>query len=644
MDFVLPFSPIVLTFVMIAACLGAMWWLLRSESWRTLVLVGVLTAIGLSLRLFQIEELPPGLNDDEIKTLAFANEVVGESRIFRPILNVPMFWTALLYFPFLSVSGSVFWTMRVVPVLLGTLAIPVAFSIGRSLSFGIVSSLVGAACVASMPWAIFWSRQHWASGIVFFEAILVSALARLVWRHGGWIEVAVATLGLCGVLYDYTGGWAMAGMPIVAALLASSMQQRIKCGAVLLAGLILWMPWLLQTDSWLHIVSSKSVGGGGGFLSGEFLQGFVHATRKTLRTFVYPEGTIYWTSLQGVAMHPIMVLVAAALGLVCCMFRRALFLGIGFFGGMMPTIMSSSTGASGHRMISCYLFISLAVAAFFEALSKLRPSHKYRSGVAVFAVIFMVAASIQSMRIFLSNDFWKGSEGVFWYGATKISESVALPVSRPTVVDFETSRFLKARNIRNPGYAVLAHENWMPTSPVEYDISPPLSFILPLYREALPESHITVFGSGPTMAFRATFDDRDVAEWRKYGWSVEARCGAQSIMKGQLPGVVFGSYLPWSWQCYAPQTMVYRGVWAGPPTELTLWLVGAFDVHVEVASGVQVRRSPNSARYLNFNVTTNDEVTIIANMQNGFQMRLLEGRDGIGEIVRLRNVQPFGPR
>ena len=629
---------------MIAACLGAMWWLLRSESWRTLVLVGVLTAIGLSLRLFQIEELPPGLNDDEIKTLAFANEVVGESRIFRPILNVPMFWTALLYFPFLSVSGSVFWTMRVVPVLLGTLAIPVAFSIGRSLSFGIVSSLVGAACVASMPWAIFWSRQHWASGIVFFEAILVSALARLVWRHGGWIEVAVATLGLCGVLYDYTGGWAMAGMPIVAALLASSMQQRIKCGAVLLAGLILWMPWLLQTDSWLHIVSSKSVGGGGGFLSGEFLQGFVHATRKTLRTFVYPEGTIYWTSLQGVAMHPIMVLVAAALGLVCCMFRRALFLGIGFFGGMMPTIMSSSTGASGHRMISCYLFISLAVAAFFEALSKLRPSHKYRSGVAIFAVIFMVAASIQSMRIFLSNDFWKGSEGVFWYGATKVSESIELPVTKPVVVDFELARFLEARNVPNPGYSVLSHENWMPHAPVEYNISPPLSFTLPLYQGALPESHLAVFGGGATQAFRATFDEKDVAEWRKCGWTVEALCGSESVMKAQLPAVVFGSSVQWTWRCQESQTLVYRGIWTGPKTELTLWLVGPFDVDVKISSGSKVRRTPNSSNYLNFSVATNDEITLVANVQNGLQMRLLKGRDGMGEIVPLRDVRPVVQR
>jgi hypothetical protein len=85
-------------------------------------------------------------------------------------------------------------------------------------------------------------------------------------------------------------------------------------------------------------------------------------------------------------------------------------------------------------------------------------------------------------------------------------------------------------------------------------------------------------------------------------------------------------------------------MWAGPPTDLTLWLVGAFDVQVEVASGFKIRRTPNTAKHLNFTVTTNDEVTIVANLQNGFQMRLLEGRDGIGEIVRLRNVEPLSQR
>jgi hypothetical protein len=641
MDFVLPFSPIILTYIMIVGCFAAVWWSLTGESWKALAWILGLTAIGLTLRLYNIEELPPGLNDDEVKTLAFASEVVGERRIFRPILNVPMLWTVVFYFPFLSVSESVFWTMRLVPVFLGTLAIPVAFSIGRSLSFGVVASLAGAACVASMPWAIFWSRQQWASGIVFFQAILVSALARIVWRQGGWREVAVATLGLCGVLYDYTGGWAMVCMPLVAGALASSMGQRGKCAAVLVAGVVLWIPWLLQTESWLHIVSSKSIGGGGSSLSWNTVEVFWKGTIKTVRTFVYPEGSIYWTSLQGVAMHPITVLVVASLGLVSCFFRRAVFLGLGFFAGMMPTIMSSSTGASGHRMISCYLFIAIAVGAFFDFLLRLRGSRRYHEGVAVTAALFSVVVSIQSIRIFLSEDFWKGSDGVFWYGATKVSESIKLPVTRPVVVDFETSRFLKARNIPNPGYTVLSHETWMPVSPVEHDISPPLSFILPLYRGALPESNITVFGNGRTLGFRATFDEGNVAEWRTYGWSVEAVCGDRSVMRAQLPAVVFGSSVQWSWRCQEPQNMVYRGVWVGPPTDLTLWLVGAFDVHVAISSAREVRRTPSNAQYLNFSVATNDVITIRANMQNGLQMRLLEGRDGVGEIVRLRNVKPL---
>jgi hypothetical protein len=180
----------------------------------------------------------------------------------------------------------------------------------------------------------------------------------------------------------------------------------------------------------------------------------------------------------------------------------------------------------------------------------------------------------------------------------------------------------------------------MPHAPIEYNISPPLSFILPLYQGALPESHLAIFGSGATQAFRATFDEKDVAEWQKHGWSVEARCGSQSVMKAQLPAVVFGSSVQWTWRCQELQTMVYRGQWAGPATELTLGLVGQFDVEVKTSSGTTTRRIPNSAQYLNFSVATNDEITIVANVQNGLQMRLLKGRAGLGEIVPLRDVRP----
>jgi hypothetical protein len=90
--------------------------------------------------------------------------------------------------------------------------------------------------------------------------------------------------------------------------------------------------------------------------------------------------------------------------------------------------------------------------------------------------------------------------------------------------------------------------------------------------------------------------------------------------------------------------MIYRGVWIGAPTSLTLVAIGAFNVRVETSSGVKAHRSPDTATYLNFDVSPRDEITIVANLQNGLQMRLLEGRDGVGAIVPLKSVQPLSGR
>lgn len=643
MSFILPFPPIILTFVMIFVYLGALWWLLRQESWKTLVLVAGITTLGLSLRLFQIWELPPGLNDDEIKTLKYSAEVLDRRAIFTPILNVSMLWTVLFYAPALAMSESVLWTMRIVPVVLGTLAIPASFAVGRALAFSVVPSLVGAACVASMPWAVFWSRQHWASGIIFFEAILLAALGRIIWRRGGWIDVAVGGVGLFGILYDYTGGWVMIGMPILALVIAPGKSQRIKCLGVLLVSLVTWIPWLVQAEQWMHIVTSKSIAEGSNHMAVSFLSEFAHGAVKTFRTFVYPEGAIYWTSLQGVAMHPIVVLVVAGLGLLVSLFKRSFFLAIGFLGGTVPAIMSSRGAASGHRMIACYLFISIAVAAFFEFLWSRSTAKKYRAGVAVGAAAFTAVISMQGMQIFLSPDFWKGSDGVFWYGATKVSESINLPVTKPIVVDFELARILESRLIPNPGYSVISYETLMPTAPVEYAFSPPLSVLYPLYSGGLAPAKVRTYGAGATMAFTATFGEEDVRRWQSFGWHADVLCGATSIAKVQVPALFFGAGLRWIWRCNDTRKFVYRGRWLGESTELTLVTVGTVNVEVKNLTNGSTSTLQQGHSSVNFTVAPQDNIMVTVNVEDGTQVRLLNGRDGRGETISLDKVQPAFP-
>ena len=87
--------------------------------------------------------------------------------------------------------------------------------------------------------------------------------------------------------------------------------------------------------------------------------------------------------------------------------------------------------------------------------------------------------------------------------------------------------------------------------------------------------------------------------------------------------------------------MVYRAVWLGAAKELTLWMVGSFHLEVRTSKGGVVQRPAAPPHYLNFNVATNDEITITASLQNGSQMRLLAGRDGLGDLVGLRDVRPL---
>ena len=639
MNFVLPFSPLILTFFMIACYLLALWWLLREEKWKTLVAVGGVTVIAFMLRMWDVTELPPGLNDDEVKTLRYSAEVFGNRTIFSPGIYVSMLWTTLFYAPFFSLSGSIFWTSRIIPILFGTAAVPLSFSLGRALSFGVMPSLVVASLVASMPWAVFWSRQQWGIAVVFHQALLLCALARLIWKSGGKFEVFIGTLGLVGILYDYSAGWPMLGMPFLAVLLAPSIRQRIRSFMIVVFAAVLWIPWLCRSDAWLHYMTARSIGRSP---SPEgFVSMLIKSTKVAVRTLVYPEGAIYWISLQGVAVHPVMVLVAGSIGLVCCLWRRAAFLGLGFGAGLLPAILSLNGAASGHRMLAAYLFISVATGALFEFLLSHSRLSRFRPFSFVAACVFTVLSGVQGMKIFFSPPFWYKADDVFWYGVTKISESIELPVERPTLVDFEVARFLEVRRVSRPGYTVLSHETWMPSAPIEHNIAPPLSFVLPVYKDALPASHIETFGAGKTMAFRATLDESDVAEWQRHGWAVEARCGSQTLAKFRMPFLVFGSSLQWNWRCVEPQTMVYRAVWLGAAKELTLWMVGSFHLEVRTSKGGVVQRPAAPPHYLNFNVATNDEITITASLQNGSQMRLLAGRDGLGDLVGLRDVRPL---
>ena len=200
----------------------SMWWLLRKEGSRPLLLLLCLTAATAALHLYDVWNLPPGINDDELKTLKRAVDSWRGGGLFGNGFEAPILYAVLFQAPVAMLVDSTFWGMRAYPLTLGILAVPVAFAICRGLRFSLVASFVGASLVGTLPWALFWGRMPWGGEIIFYEALLLAGVSRIVWRDGGLMDVVVAMLGLIGLLYEYTAAWAMIGIPPLAFLLAHS--------------------------------------------------------------------------------------------------------------------------------------------------------------------------------------------------------------------------------------------------------------------------------------------------------------------------------------------------------------------------------------------------------------------------------------
>jgi hypothetical protein len=102
--------------------------------------------------------------------------------------------------------------------------------------------LAGAAFVAVLPWALFYSRVMQGAELTFQQLLLLAALATLIWRRGGWPEAAIGGFALAWMLYGYWCTRAMLPMPLLAAVLATG-RQRLWCVAVLAIGIVPYLPY-----------------------------------------------------------------------------------------------------------------------------------------------------------------------------------------------------------------------------------------------------------------------------------------------------------------------------------------------------------------------------------------------------------------
>lgn len=647
MQLTVPFSPLVLSVVLLGSYALSMWWLLKREQWKVLLALMALTAGAAWLHLYQIWELPPGLNDDEIKTLKSTHEYFYNRKIFVLAAQGPILPAILFQMPVVWWTDSVMWAMRAYPVVFGVLAVPLSYCVGRALLFGAIPSLVVATLVAVLPWSLFWGRVSWGGEIFFYQALLLAALGRIIWAKGGWIEVIIGALGLSGLLWEYTGAWSMLAMPFIGALVAFTWRQRALCIGVFALSIILWVPYLLNINEWWQYISTKAAVSQDKSvplltLIPEITNSMMAALQRTLRTFVYPEGNIYWISMHSVAIHPEVVLFVAGLGTLACLVRRSLLLTLGFLAGLAPSLLSFSGAASTHRMICSFMFISIACGGLFNFIPRIIKGAKGTIITAVLALPFLAVAGYQSVALFFSSAFWTQSDRIFLQSETLLSESIRLPVSNPLAAGPQINRFLDARGVPFSGVTNVYYDNLLPTTPMTLTLSPTLHTLIPLYTKSLPAERITSFGSGRFgTSIKAEFTASDIENWQKYGWTAERRC-SDRVLKGlRVPIFLETNMLGWSTPCPHQSEVIFRAKWTGETKEISLVTFARAAIKVQTSRGTSVSSPPEARAIKKFTLHPGEEVTITVATVQGSSAWLAEGDDNDPQLLPLESFQPL---
>ncbi len=606
--------------VLFLAYVCSVCWLLRGESRRALLLLLVTTGIGAFLRFYDVWNLPPGMNDDEFKTLRLAAEVLQTGDVFILGYEGPILWAVLFQAPVAAALDSVFWGMRLYPLVLSVLSVPVVFAACRGLRFREGASLVGAFLAATLPWALFWGRMPWGGEIFFYEALLLAGLCRIIWRDGSWGNVVVAVLGLVGLLYEYTAAWAMFGLVPLALLLARTWRQRILCSSVLLLGIAFWLPWLLHPERWKGAITSKVA-------AGATSDGAMAAVVTVLRTFVFPEGHLYWISVPSAAVHPVVVLVVAALGVLLVPVRRSLFIAFAFLGGLVPAILSCSGAASTHRSIGAFMLVPIAAAACFERLSDVvRPA--FKRAASLVALVFCALTAVQSWAIFTGSPFWQGTERVFVSGETLATERIRFPITTPTYAESVLAYILYSRGDTSPGHKYLSYENWMPSMPSTYLYTGNLGGFADWMKAALPPDQVEEFGVGPAAkSYIARVTEADLPRLRGNGWTYRRSCVSGRESEVQIPLFIVGQPLGWGSSCGKIASHTVRGVWLGQPGTLALHVSARTptDVTVKTSSGFSSAVTVRAPVVLEVAVATGESVTVSATEAELLSLRLLVG-------------------
>ncbi|MCI0438156.1 MAG: glycosyltransferase family 39 protein [Chloroflexi bacterium] len=164
-----------------------------------LVALAAILALGLAIRLYDLDGLPPGLWYDEADNLTHAERIrrdPGGTPVFASSTNLPSMFLMPIALA-VKVGGIGMTPARFVAVAFGIIGIVAAFLLVR-LMFGTLLGLVAAFLTAVMRWEVNWSRigMHGITAAVFAALTAYLTLRALRSGRASDFGFAGAMLGL----------------------------------------------------------------------------------------------------------------------------------------------------------------------------------------------------------------------------------------------------------------------------------------------------------------------------------------------------------------------------------------------------------------------------------------------------------------
>ena len=161
------------------------------------LILGAILLIATAVRLYNLEDIPPGIWYDEADNLLHAQryaEDPGHIPVYEPSTNLPSMFL-LPIAALVKLVGASVTAPRLVAVAFGIVGIVVAFLFVRHI-FGVFAGLTAAFFVAFMRWDIIWSRvgMHGVTGALF--AALTGWLTLRAVRSGRHSDYAFAGAAL----------------------------------------------------------------------------------------------------------------------------------------------------------------------------------------------------------------------------------------------------------------------------------------------------------------------------------------------------------------------------------------------------------------------------------------------------------------